>query len=296
MALTRFARFFCIAAVPALAAGTYLLAGDHPRAAEQWRYDVFVDNIERVDNIVVAEDGSLYASLERYNGRGQIAHIRNRTPDIVMAGLQRPDGLFLSWPFLYATEEVDGGRIFRLNLKTHTHRVIARLNKAEGIQRNAHGDLVIAEDSKTDGRVVTLSDDGSITPIATGLKGPEGLAIGSDDRIYVAETQTGRILEVSPEAKSVLIDGLSKPDQIAFAPDGTLWITEDRSKGRVLRFVNGNLQTILKNVEKPQGIAFGQDGSVYIAEQGRNRILRLRHTPLFENPRRSRMLLSSAHQ
>lgn len=293
MAFSRFARLFCIAAIPALAAGTYLLGGFHPRAAEQWRYDVFVNNIERVDNIVVAEDGSLYVSLERNNGRGQIAHIRNRRLDIVMTGLQRPDGLFLSWPFLYATEEVEGGRILRLDLKTHTHRVIARLNKAEGIQRNVHGDLVIAEDRKTGGRVVTLSSDGSVTPIATGLKGPEGLAIGNDDRIYVAETQTGRILEVSREATSVLIDGLSKPDQITFAPDGTLWITEDRDKGRVLRFVNGNLQTIMDNVDKPQGIAFGQDGSVYIAEQGRNRILRLQHTPLFENPARSIMLLSS---
>ncbi len=296
MALSRSARILCIAAVPILATATYLLGGNHPRAAEQWRYELFVDNIERVDNIVVAQDGSLYASLERDNGRGQIAHIRNRRLDIIMTGLHRPDGLLLSWPFLYATEEVQDGRILRLNLENHAHRVVARLNKAEGIQRNVHGELVVAEDRKSAGRVVVLSGDGSVTPIATGLKGPEGLAIGNDDRIYVAETHTGRILEVSSEATNVLITGLNKPDQIAFAPDGALWITEDRNKGRVLRFVNGNLQTILNNVAKPQGIAFGKDGSVYIAEQGRNRILRLRNTPLFKNPRRSKMLISSIQQ
>lgn len=296
MAFSRSARILCIAAIPALAAASYLLGADGPRPAEQWGYEVFVDNVERVDNVVVAEDGSLYVSLERDNGRGQIAHIRNRRLDIIMTGLHRPDGLLLSWPFLYATEEVQDGRILRLNLKAHTHRVVTRLNKAEGIQRNVHGDLVIAEDRKSDGRIVVLSGDGSVTPIATGLKGPEGLAIGNDDRIYVAETHTGRILEVSPEATNVLINGLNKPDQIAFAPDGTLWITEDRIQGRVLRFVNGNLQTILNNVAKPQGIAFGQDGSVYIAEQGRNRILRLRNTPLFKNPRRSKMLISSVQQ
>ncbi len=293
MALSRSARILCIAAIPVLAAASYLLGADRPRPAEQWGYEVFVDNVERVDNVVVAEDGSLYVSLERDNGRGQIAHIRNRRLDVIMTRLHRPDGLLLSWPFLYVTEEIKDGRILRLNLKTHAHRVLTRLDKAEGIQRNVHGDLVIAEDRKSDGRVVLLSNDGTVKPIATGLKGPEGLAIGNDDRIYVAETHTGRILEVTSEASTVLIDGLSKPDQIAFAPDGTLWITEDREKGRVLRFVNGNLQTILNNVDKPQGIAFGQNGSVYIAEQGRNRILRLQHTPLFKNPRRSKMLISS---
>jgi len=296
MALSRSARILCVAAIPALAAASYLLGADRPRPAEQWGYEVFVDNVERVDNIAVAEDGSLYVSLERGNGRGQIAHIRNRQLDIIMTGLHRPDGLLLSWPFLYATEEVQNGRILRLNLETHAHRVVTRLNKAEGIQHNVHGDLVIAEDRKSDGRVVLLSNDGKVTPIAKGLKGPEGLAVGNDDRIYVAETHTGRVLEVSSEANTALIDGLSKPDQIAFAPDGTLWITEDRENGRVLRFVNGNLQTILDNVDKPQGIAFGPDGSVYVAEQGRNRILRLQRTPLFKNPRRSKMLISAVQQ
>ena len=63
---------------------------------------------------------------------------------------------------------------------------------------------------------------------------------------------------------------------MAIAPDGALWITEDRVGGRLLRYRSGRLETVLGGLHKPQGLAFDGCDWLYVAEQGRNRILRLR--------------------
>ncbi|MDH3598173.1 MAG: hypothetical protein OEU26_00885 [Candidatus Tectomicrobia bacterium] len=236
-----------------------------------WQFAVFKAELPGVDNLALDEQGTLYATLE---SEGKVVAIREHRVEILLRNLRRPDGLLYDRGRLFITEEIDAGRVLQWDLKTRQLNSIAELRKPEGIDRLPNGDLLISEDVRN-GRVVRVSKTGEVKTVARDLQRPEGLRLGPEDKIYVAETNMGRILEIAPGQTKVIVAGLHEPDQIAFGPDGALWITEDQRPGRVLRYQAGVLEVIAEGMKAPQGIAFGRDNTVYIAEQGRDRILAL---------------------
>ena len=269
----------CLVALPVLtaaAAAAFLYTGT-PEIHGTQRYEVFTSGLSKVDNIVIAPDRSFYVSLELPDGQGQIVQIKSGKRTVVLRDLHRPDGLVLTTGSLFVTEEVERGRVVRLDLASLEPELIARLNRPEGIKRLPDGTLVVSEDSPTKGRLVTVNMNGQVDLLVDGLSKPEGLAIGRDGSLFVAESEKGRIVSISPWGIRTVVKGLNSPDQLAIAPDGALWITEDQTAGRVLRFFDGRLETVLEGMSKPQGIAIDNDGWIYIAEQGRDRIIRLRH-------------------
>ena len=108
------------------------------------------------------------------------------------------------------------------------------------------------------------------------LKRPEGLVAGLDGAIVFAETATGRVLSYRNGEVNVVVDDLANPDQVEWAPDGALWVTEDVNDGRLLRLKDGTIETILSGLRSPQGMAFDSRGAVWLAERGRQRILIIR--------------------
>ena len=115
-----------------------------------------------------------------------------------------------------------------------------------------------------------------------GLADPDAEAYEPTPQVPAAvrglETRTGRIITITGDEVKTVVGGLDHPDQIEFAPDGALWISEDAKPGRLLRYSSGHLELIMAGLMAPQGIAFGRNGEVYVAEQKRNRILVLRRT------------------
>jgi len=244
-------------------------------ADSAWAFEAHAHDLRRVDNLALADDGSLYASLEVAGGQGRIVHLKSGQVTPVLEDLKRPDGLILRSGSLFVTEEVDPGRILKFDLATGESITIAQLRKPEGIGFLPDGRLVISEDLPENGRVVALSDSGTVSVIIDGLKKPEGLAVAANGDIFVAESGAGRVIKFSKGQISTVVDGLNWPDQVVLAPDGALWITEDSKTGRLIRFHGGQTVAVLSNVKQPQGIAIAKDW-VYVAEQGRDRILRLR--------------------
>lgn len=258
---------FALGCRPALAANAIELAPG-------WRYQVYAAGLAAVDNLAVADDGSVFASLERSSGRGQVVHLRNgRVVATVIARLNRPDGLHLVGRRLYVTEEVSPGRVLEHDLVAGTQRTVAVLRNPEGIVQAADGSLLIAEDS-VNGRVVRRRPDGDIDTLIDGLNRPEGLALAADGVLYIAETATGRVLSYRAGVVRTVLEGLTAPDQLKLAADGSLWITEDSRRGRLLRLREGTLEVIASGLSRPQGIGFISPGQVLVAEQGRSRILR----------------------
>ena len=268
----------CLTALSVLVAGAVFMRIGAPQVRGTWEYEVFTSGLSKVDNIVIAPDRSLYVSLELPDGQGQVMQLQRGKRNVVLKGLRRPDGLTLSSTSLFVTEEVERGRIVKLDLESLESELVARLNKPEGIKRLPDGSLIVAEDSTTEGRLVTVTMSGQVDLFVDGLSKPEGVALGRDGSVYVAESEKGRILSVSPWGIRTVVKGLNSPDQIAIAPDGAIWITEDEEAGRVLRFFEGKLETVLAGMSKPQGIAIDDAGWIYIAEQGRDRIVRLRRS------------------
>jgi len=270
-------RFFCglaAAVIAVSAAGSESVAPAEVVAEAGWKYRVVTQNLPGIDNLVMAPDGSLYATQELPNGAGRVIRLRRGEVTIVASGFSRPDGLLLRGKFLFITEEIPEGRVLEFDLASKKQRVLATLHNPEGIDTLPDGDLVVSEDS-INGRLVRVPRNGAkaVEVILGGLNRPEGLVARPDGAVIFAETATGRVLSYKSGEVNVVVDDLDEPDQVEIAPDGSLWITEDTRDGRLLRLKDGALETVLSGLRSPQGMAFGSDGSVWLAERGRQRLL-----------------------
>ncbi len=243
-------------------------------AGAGWKYRVAARDLPDIDNLVMARDGSLYATQELPPGTAKVIQLRKGEVRTVIPGLNRADGLLLHGKFLYLTEETASGRVLEFNLSTGKKRVLATLNHPEGIDMLPDGSLVVSE-GNINGRLLRVHRTGqkAVEVIFGGLNRPEGLAVRSDGAVIFSETETGRVLSYRDGVVNAVVNDLDEPDQVEIAPDGALWITEDTSDGRLLRLKDGALEVVLSKLSYPQGIAFGADGTVWLAEQGRQRVL-----------------------
>jgi hypothetical protein len=242
--------------------------------ADGWQYRVAAKDLPGIDNLVLDEHSMLYATQELPAGAGKVIRFERGARKVVVSGLDRADGLLLHGKFLYITEETNDGRVIEFDLTTKKLRVLATLNHPEGVELLPDGDLVVAEDNMN-GHLRRVSRKGGQMAeiILGGLNRPEGIAVAADGAIVFAETATGRVLSYKNGEVDVVLDDLDEPDQVEFAPDGALWITEDVHSGGLLRLKDGQMETILSGLNSPQGMAFGKDGTVWLAERGRQRIL-----------------------
>ena len=239
------------------------------------QFEIVAEGITKVDNLYLSDAGILFATLERSKHRGELIRIENGKIKILLTQLNSPDGLAGKGRYLFVTEEVREGRIIRYDLQTNTSKVITtQIQKPEGIDILIDGDLLITED-KYKGRLIRLSETGSIEVLLDDLPRPEGLCVNSSGKVFVALTATGEIMTYDRGHREILYKGLNEPDQIECAEDGSIWITEDRSPGRLLRLHKGVLDVIMSGLSFPQGIALHKNGSIYIAEQGKDRIIKL---------------------
>ncbi|CAN5140959.1 SMP-30/gluconolactonase/LRE family protein [soil metagenome] len=125
--------------------------------------------------------------------------------------------------------------------------------------------------------------------------GPNGLASSADGLVVVAQNGGASFQSRSPRPVKpgiqVLRDGLVfdelvtgclAPNDLVFAPDGTLWFTDPGHPAdpdfapRVSRydFATGALDTVVEGVRFPNGLAFGPDGDFYLADSDSDDILR----------------------
>lgn len=246
--------------------------GDDIEIAKGWRWQIFQAGLPRVDNLVLAPSGKLFATLERSRGKGQLVSIHKGKVAVLLEGLSRPDGLALSGNNLFITEEIKQGRVLQYNLVNRKSETLIRLDNPEGIIVLPDGSLLITED-KQEGRLLQLSPARELTTIARHLRRPEGLQRGADGTVYIAETSSGRVLIYQNGRTRNFVDNLNQPDQLAIDKYGDLWIAEDARPGRILRVRNGKVETMISRLVSPQGMVFDSRGRLYVAEQGRNRIL-----------------------
>lgn len=270
----RFLSGLAAAVIAVSAAGSESVTPAEVVAEAGWKYRVVTQNLPGIDNLVMAPDGSLYATQELPHGAGKVIRLRRGEVTLVASGFSRPDGLLLRGKFLFITEEISEGRVLEFDLASKKQRVLATLHNPEGIDTLPDGDLVVSEDS-INGRLLRVRRDGTkaVEVILGGLNRPEGLVAKPDGAVIFAETATGRVLSYKSGEVNVVVDDLDEPDQVEIAPDGSLWITEDTRDGRLLRLKDGALETVLSGLRSPQGMAFGSDGSVWLAERGRQRLL-----------------------
>lgn len=228
----------------------------------------------RVDNLVLTDSGVLYATLEKPRVGSVVRVTSDGKVKTMVKSLNRPDGLLLANNRLYITEEIKNGRIIEFDLDANSQRTLVYMRYPEGIARYTDGTLLIAEDI-VGGNIIKLATDGTQKILVKNLNRPEGLCLDDAGALFIAETGTGRVLKYFQNTLSVVVEGITEPDQLVCAKDGAIWISEDANPGRVFRFYKKKLYIIAENLKSPQGMVIGKDNIVYIAEQSGDRILKL---------------------
>ena len=138
-----------------------------------------------------------------------------------------------------------------------------------------------------------IAANGKITTIATFPSRPTrstdsvptGLTVGPDGAYYVGELTgapftagAARIYRVVPgSAPTVILDGFKAILDIAFGPDGSLYVVEFSAgpapglaaAGRLIRvFPNGTREVVWSGLDHPTSVLIDVDGSIYVTNRG----------------------------
>lgn len=120
---------------------------------------------------------------------------------------------------------------------------------------------------------------------------PNSITWGRDKHLYLTDTQSGAVLRYNGSTGALLgtfvapfSGGLRVPRNLAFGPDGNLYVASDDSSGNgdgILRY-NGSTGAFIDalvpagsgGLNRPTDFTFGPDGFLYVINRGTNQVLR----------------------
>jgi DNA-binding beta-propeller fold protein YncE len=99
------------------------------------------------------------------------------------------------------------------------------------------------------------------------LAEPRGLLIAPDGAMFVAEQRSGTVARIDPDGKVMRIArGLKSPHDLALDAAGNIYVAETGA-GRVAKIApSGEVTTFLADLESPVDLAFGPDGALWVCE------------------------------
>ena len=101
---------------------------------------------------------------------------------------------------------------------------------------------------------------------ARGLLQPRGVAVDSQDNVYVSDREAGTVTRVGPDqSTTVVLRGLERPIGLAFDLQGRLLVAEERAGRITRRESNGSRTTLVSGIKQPRWLDVGEDGTVFIA-------------------------------
>ncbi len=110
--------------------------------------------------------------------------------------------------------------------KTGNPRVFSpNLGETAGTRFLANGDLVVAAVEQNS--VIRIAPNGASTTILSGIAYPNGVEVGMDNYVYVAEHDAGNVRRINPDTGefTIIASGLINPNGVSFSPDyRTLYI------------------------------------------------------------------------
>ena len=182
----------------------------------------------------------------------------------------------------------------------------ARLNTPHGIAVDAAGNVYIADPPNqrirrvdTTGRITTVAGTGSsgyngdgMPATSARLNYPKGVEIGPDGLLYIADNNNHRVRRVdaggvihtvagtgssglSGDGGAATAARLAEPRNIAFGPDGSLYIV-DQVNDRIRRVSpGGTISTYASGFGLPRDVAVDAAGNVYVADESHKKIYRV---------------------
>jgi sugar lactone lactonase YvrE len=285
--------------------------------------------------LVAAAGVVLYLKLRKplpttFNWKAQVLSIAgngsplfNDAPQPTQAGFSDPFGVVIgSDGTLYVSDAGDSNRIRKLTREGTLLTVAgekegfadgipASFNTPSGLALDDHGNLYVADTGNnrirkvtTEGVVSTVAGDGSAGyadgPASSAeFNGPIGLAVDSQNSIYVADTYNDRIRKITADGFVTTVAGSAGPGYrdgpannsqfdtpcgIVIKADGTL-IVADTGNGKLRQISpSGDVTTLgvifaadpNRNwLRSPIGLALTHDGFLYVTEHDRGTIVQI---------------------
>ena len=178
--------------------------------------------------------------------------------EIVATGLAFPDGLAHAPDgALLVTEEYRGGGVVRIDLasgfQTHMVRDLADPDNIIVL-----GDDIYVTEEDIQGRIVKIDATGEVTAFASALANPEGLDLGPDGHLYVAEHATaGHVYRFAMDGSRETFAPVTNGEGIRCLPGGSVVVAET-SHDRVVRIdPDGRRVRITdESMTAPDGLAY----------------------------------------
>ena len=129
--------------------------------------------------------------------------------------------------------------------------------------------LLMSLHGATQVRSIAATSPVALAPMsvwARGLLQPRGVAVDSQDNVYVSDREAGTVTRVGPDqSTTVVLRGLERPIGLAFDLEGRLLVAEERAGRITRRESNGARTTLVSGIKQPRWLDVGKDGTVFIA-------------------------------
>jgi len=177
----------------------------------------------------------------------------------------------------------------------------AKFNSPAAIAFDAPRNLIYVADMQT-GSIRKIAADGTVSTFATGLGGPQGLTVDAGGNLYVSESGTNKISEITSAGVKTTIAGtgqsgkingaalqatFQQPNGLAISSTGALYIA-DQKNHLIRKLENGVVSTLAGSgsngavdgpalsakFTEPRGIVFDSDGNLLVSDSN-NHLIRL---------------------
>lgn len=180
--------------------------------------------------------------------------------EVVATEIRLVDGL--AWHprgALLATEEYRGGGLLTIDPLTGVSRYIVRdLADPDNIVVLDQQIYLTEEDPR--GRILRIDPLEHLAVFASGLDSPEGLDVGPDGRLYVAEhAARGHVFGFSREGAKTMLAPVTNGEGLRVLPDGTVLVAETSENRVVAIDSNGDKSIFADGISSPDGIAYDDE-------------------------------------
>ncbi len=234
-------------------------------------------DVPMVNAFSVGPDGKLYFPVMATNEIWRI-DLAGGAPETVAGDLGVPDSVkFDSKGYIISTQ-VHSGQVLRIDPRTGARVVLANLTP--GLDNSTFvGDRLFV--SNLSGCIMEiLADGGTKELVPNGLNWPLGLALGDDERLFIADGACSYMLRPGSEIQSAgMLFTQGYPGYargVAASGPGEFVITT--GTGTVARYRPdfGESDVLATGYDQLYGLAIARDGGIIFAESGTGRVHALR--------------------